>query len=181
MDIAHHSLDRYPGSCVPQCEKFWFQFAAKVKAETLDPTRRYGRRRRRRVKWRRTGQWSSLAGVGAGPVHRRATGTGEYKVGNRKELELEPNTNMGMNPGFSLERWRICRSGSIFSRQIAPTRQHYRYGFDAIEAAIENSLSKDKIGIDSKPVYTEPAENTKSQYAEMMSVCKACVPIESLP
>lgn len=49
MDIAHHSLDRYPGSCVPQCEKFWFQFAAKVKAETLDPTRGYGRRQRRRV------------------------------------------------------------------------------------------------------------------------------------
>ena len=40
-----------------------------------------------------------------------------------------------------------------------------RKGMDAenvIEAAIENGLTEDKTGIDSKPVYTELAENTKS-------------------
>jgi hypothetical protein len=30
MDIVHHSLDRYPGSYVPQCEKFCFQLVATV-------------------------------------------------------------------------------------------------------------------------------------------------------
>jgi hypothetical protein len=39
-----------------------------------------------------------------------------------------------------------------------------------IEAAMEKGLSEDKTGIDRKPVYTELAEKTKSQCAEMMSV-----------
>jgi hypothetical protein len=30
MDIVHHSLDRYPGSYVSQCEKFRFQLVAKA-------------------------------------------------------------------------------------------------------------------------------------------------------
>jgi len=48
-----------------------------------------------------------------------------------------------------------------------------RKGMDpenVIETAIENGLSEDKAGIDSKPVYTELAENTKPRYAEMMRV-----------
>ena len=52
---------------------------------------------------------------------------------------------------------------------------------NVIEAAIENSLTEDKTGIDSKPVYTELAENIEPRYAEMMRVWRACVPIESPP
>jgi hypothetical protein len=52
---------------------------------------------------------------------------------------------------------------------------------NVIEAAIVNGLSEDKAEVDSKPVYAELAEKTKSQYAEMMRVWKACVSIESPP
>jgi hypothetical protein len=36
---------------------------------------------------------------------------------------------------------------------------------NVIEAAIENGLSEDKVGIDSKPAYMELTEKTKLRYA----------------
>jgi hypothetical protein len=50
-----------------------------------------------------------------------------------------------------------------------------------IEAAIENGLSEDKAGTDSKPVYAELTEKTKLRYAEIISAWKAYVLIESPP
>jgi len=42
---------------------------------------------------------------------------------------------------------------------------------NVIEAAVENDLSEDKTGIDSKPVYTELAENIEPRYACLENVC----------
>lgn len=44
-----------------------------------------------------------------------------------------------------------------------------------IKAAIQDGLSEDKSGIDSKPVHCELANDSKPQYAVMMDMWRACV------
>jgi hypothetical protein len=44
-----------------------------------------------------------------------------------------------------------------------------------IKAAIQDGLSEDKSGIDSKPVHGELANDSKPQYAVMMDMWRACI------